>query len=78
PDVFRHMAGVRKSDRGSAASGRRSFSGYNPAEIIPLSETREIDIWETLNYERRAVSRAAYRELADQIPPVLKRRGKRR
>ena len=78
PAVFRHMVGVRKSGRGSSASGRRSFSGYNPAEIIPLSETREIDIWETLNYEQRAVSRSAYHELADQIPPVFKRRGSRR
>ncbi|MFO0577941.1 MAG: radical SAM protein [Polyangia bacterium] len=35
--------------------------------------TREAEIWSTLVYEQRRVSREAYRELAEQTPPVTPR-----
>lgn len=79
PDVFRRLAGFHESRRGAPpASSRRSVSGYHPAEFIPVAEARDIRIWETLNHERRSVSRSAYRELAGRIPPVFKKRHGRR
>jgi len=44
---------------------------FNPVKLGALAGAREAELWQFLTQERRAVSRAAYRELASAVPEAM-------
>ena len=68
PDAFRRLRGRRAA---VAASERHARARFDVAAVSAASAAAEMAIWHTLVRERRAVSRAAYRALADAQPAAL-------
>ncbi len=70
PGIFREMATTLKQRR---YTPRRQPPKPDPTPLWPQAWSNEAGIWHTLTRERRAVSRAAYRELADKLPKMTLR-----
>jgi len=74
PDAFRRAANDRPTSRGRRAPRPKSPYGFDVAKIGPEAEANEAHVWHTLTHERHLVSRKVYRELANRLPSVAKRR----
>lgn len=69
PSVFRDRAADRRQPL-AAASERHARARFDVTAIAAAAAAEEARIWQTLVYEKRQVSRAAYRELAAAVPAV--------
>jgi hypothetical protein len=67
PDAFRRLRERRSVVR---APDRTALARFDVATVAARSQAAEMEIWRTLVRERREVSRAAYRALADALPAV--------
>lgn len=68
PNVFKELAASPTPELGDVRSAAARF---DVASIAEAAQDREGAIWHELIHERRAVSPALYRELADQAPDAL-------
>jgi hypothetical protein len=67
PDAFRRMRNCRTA---AEAPERVAAARFDVAAIAEQAREAEQHIWNTLVRERREVSRAAYKALADALPPA--------
>jgi anaerobic magnesium-protoporphyrin IX monomethyl ester cyclase len=74
PGVFRELAAGPAPP--PLAPPRTAPARFHVARVAELAAGNEAEIWHTLVRERRSVSRAQYRQLADAIPPAEPREGR--
>jgi radical SAM family protein len=71
-EIFRRLA-ERPQPRLAGARPRTAPARFDVARIAEEAAEREAEIWHTLVRERRRVSRALYRELAEALPAAQPR-----